>query len=636
MNKDELAQVNQFLAYTQTFRRRRSLMRERTDLSSLDTQTYAYLQTDQHQLRTEIKRTDQSGTKKQAIRLNYRLRNYYRVKNFFTFVAQQGLSTKLTDITSEMIESFVKRDRSGSSTRMLSQDKRPKYNSKQDMDLREIKAFFNRAIKVGVVQHNPALPLVRAPSKLIPKNPSPQIQSDCQAFQSYLQTEVKNNSCSPGTAIRYYRHLLTLLHDGEQQRTRQLNWPTELDDLFSDPKWIVDWLRHLENRSISTEQRVLARVSVMIYLNSIYQIWKFLKSQGRASEQFYLDLIKQLKPGSSKKLKLPGRASRVIEALSAAEESIVFQYIKRHSSRSVLKLRDTAMFTTALQTTIRVDGLNSMCIENFKELAPGIYVCYVRVKRSSKKYEYSIDLLAEDQSEWRDWYISPQAISAIGMYLTATKRNWSSKGPVWLTVDGRPLSYQRQQDIFREWLTAADCQHKGSHVLRHTGIERLVNKYHLSLPTVQAISQHISVSILLDVYAKQRKIESFRSTNRLYPADTREHKRYQDQALSIATDLNEISAVISRYARKKRRFTRTHMKLLLRHLRQQIESTINTLKYETLSEGVVLPIEDYDQIDQILRALDTSSRKLLGYEPKVQYLTLINPLGRKPKYLLEE
>ncbi|GIK37982.1 MAG: hypothetical protein BroJett011_18150 [Chloroflexota bacterium] len=62
---------------------------------------------------------------------------------------------------------------------------------------------------------------------------------------------------------------------------------------------------------------------------------------------------------------LSGRKARVIEALSEVEEETVLQCITHLSTNPVLRLRDTALFITALETTLQGDGLNSMRLENF-------------------------------------------------------------------------------------------------------------------------------------------------------------------------------------------------------------------------------------------------------------------------------
>jgi integrase len=56
--------------------------------------------------------------------------------------------------------------------------------------------------------------------------------------------------------------------------------------------------------------------------------------------------------------------------------------------------------------------------------------------------------------------------------------------------------------VICHWLKVAGCKFIRPHVLRHTGIDRLVNKYRLPVPIMQAISQHANAQILLQVYGK--------------------------------------------------------------------------------------------------------------------------------------
>lgn len=202
-----------------------------------------------------------------------------------------------------------------------------------------------------------------------------------------------------------------------------------------------------------------------------------------------------------------------------------------------MKLRNLAIFTTGLQTAIRVDGLHSMCIENVQELKDRTYACQVRVKRSSHKSEDYLDQLADDNTEWRKWYMSPQAMIAIGKYLTATGRNWQSEGPIWLGVSGKSLSYRQLGGMIAQWLDIAKCKSKRPHVLRHTAIDRLINKYHYPLPDVQNISQHASVDILLQVYARRQKVDSFRAINDIFAVKELVGISVKDLMLSIAIDL---------------------------------------------------------------------------------------------------
>ncbi|MCQ3974001.1 MAG: hypothetical protein DPW09_11190 [Anaerolineae bacterium] len=249
-------------------------------------------------------------------------------------------------------------------------------------------------------------------------------------------------------------------------------------------------------------------------------------------------------------LSLSGRKARVIEALSEVEEETVLHCIAHLSTNPVLRLRDAALFITALETTLRGDGLNSMRLENFAELAPGIWTCRVRIKRSSVKDGNSLDQLADDQAEWRNWYMSPRAMAAIGDYLQATDRTRQSQGPVWLTASQRPLTYGAQKDVIRHWLKVAGCKFIRPHVLRHTGIDRLVNKYRLPIPIVQAISQHANAQILLQVYGKPSKSEAFRQVSQLFPAGAKEQASLEK--VIISTGLNSTPST-PRLARGSRR-----------------------------------------------------------------------------------
>ncbi|MCL4301675.1 MAG: tyrosine-type recombinase/integrase [Anaerolineae bacterium] len=601
----------------------------------LDEQIRSYLIADQQQLCDEIERAKKVGDDKLARSLGYRLQYYSVIKNFFLFLYEHRASTRLEDITNKIIELFLTRERpitlyKGKATKS---SRRKRTNSwARTHDQTELKAFFARAIEAGVIQHNPVAPLVKTVVKLEPRNPSSQTKADCLAFKNYLQLLIDHRQLSDGTARMYYIYFLILLSDAEAQNHKDPNWPTELDALFSSPKWVSTWLKNLENRSPCTESKILARSSVKNYLKSIRHVWLFLSSQGRASQTYFSDLQNTFKFGGSSML-LPGRAARVIEALSEAEEQAVFHCIAHYSSNPVLMLRDKAMFITALETAVRVDGLNSMRIENFEEIETGIWTCLVRAKRSAQKNAHKLEQLDDDNLEWRQWFVSEKARSVIQDYLEATGRNWNSRGPVWLANDGKPLSYKRQKSVLKDWLEIAGCKFTRAHVLRHTAIDRLVNKYNLPIPIVQTISQHATPTILLQVYSRRAKIDAFRIVNQLFPADDKEGIGCKDLMLSIGAKLNQVSAGISQRAQAELAFNHKQAEELLELLRHQIERITKFLGYESVSEVVLLSLDDYKRIEDTLQLMGLSYQKVLGYEPKPSTQT-VTKAGRKPKSLL--
>lgn len=600
--------------------------RQKRDLTILHPQTLTYLQIDRQRLQDELKRTGQTSKEELARNHKRRLSLYHIVERFFLYLAEQGQPTELSQITSYMIEVFIKRPHPLYRYKPTKQAMtKPLYWRLQDTEKRELRLFFARAQQSGIIQYNPAAVFIKVSRKLVPENLSFQALADCQAFKEYLTDLVKDDLLSPGTATRFYQTLLILLHDAEIQHSKDPNWPIELDDLFSHPQWIADWLNNLENRSISRKSKKLARATIRGYLSVIRHVWIFLTEKDRASENYYTDLLNLFRP-NGRFVRLPGRSPRTIEALSEAEEQTVFDCIDRYSINPILRLRDIALVTTALETTIRMDGLNSMYIENFKELAPDIYVCRVRVKRSSQMSQTSLDALDENKVEWRDWYMSPHAMYVIGQYLKETGRNWNSKGPVWLTLYNTPLSGDYQKYLISEWLKIAGCQITRPHVLRHTGIERLVNKYNRPLPEVQNISQHASLNILLEVYAKRAKIDAFREVNRLFPADDAVTIKCQDLLLSIGVTFNEISARVNRQAADKQVFTRQHVEELLGLLRQQMGRLIKFLGREPSTEVVFLPGDDYIRLKSILQAAELSVEQILGYDPQQKPQTIIKPI----------
>lgn len=459
---------------------------------------------------------------------------------------------------------------------------------------------------------------------LEPQNLSSQNQTDYQAFQEFLQRRVAHNLLSSSTAASHFRHFRILLHDAELLHATDLAWPMELDGLFADAKWIADWLMSLENRSTSTKDEVLARSTVKKYLISIRQIWLFLQGQGRATKTYYTELKEKFNLQDNV-LFLPGRSAQIIETLSEAEEAAVFAAIERYSSNPVLKQRDIALFVTALQTTMRMKSLNSMRLENFKQLEPGVWVCQVQINRSSKKAFFSVDKLGGDLAEWQDWYISLDARAVINTYLELTGRTWQSKGPVWLGQNGQPLTLRAQEGLIRNWLKRAGCNFVRPHVLRHTGVDRLINKFNLPIPVVQAISQHADPCLLLKLYARRTRGDVFRDLNQIFPAEKGDTVEHQKLLFSISSELNEISAYIGQRNQNEKVFSQKYVEELLG---KQLIRLAKILGYETITESVFLSKDDYLKIETALQSLGLSTRQLLGYEPELQEQTLIKNTTR--------
>lgn len=627
-----LSQDEEFM---RTLPRRHS--RRGRDYSQLDIQTYQYLCTDKQWLRNEYQRAKQAGDSEKITNLARRLEYYYRVEDLFFYLIEQDRSTALIDITAGVIQDFLQRQYSISQIKPMKQALTPGLAEKraQDREKTELKAFFSRAEKEGVIQQNPLLPFNHAAQLLRPENLSFRALADCQAFEQYLRDRINDNLLSPLSSEIYYRNFLILLHDAELRNADNPNWPTELDDLFSNPKWIAEWLNNLQNRSAGVKSKELARSSLRLYLLTIRHIWLFLKSHQRVTKTFYDDL-KELFRVDERFVILPGRSPRKITALSEQEEAAVFQCIDKHSSRTVLRLRDKAMFITAIQTTIRVQGLNSMRIENIREKKPGsgTFVCYVITKRSARKHNDSADELEKDNMVWGDWFMSREAILAIEEYLKETGRSWKSKGPVWLTDEGQPLSLRTQKNLIRDWLKSAGCKITRPHVLRHTGIERLINKYNLPIPIVQHISQHKRPTILLDVYAQGATIDAFYRVNQVLPIDNQTSINCRDLLLSVGAKLNEISAGISRRYQDRSGFNRQQAIELLELLAREISRLNNFLGSPSASKVVILSPEDFERLSTALREVGLSYEKIAGHDLDISSQTITKSVGRKPKPLL--
>jgi hypothetical protein len=171
--------------------------------------------------------------------------------------------------------------------------------------------------------------------------------------------------------------------------------------------------------------------------------------------------------------------------------------------------------------------------------------------------------------------------------------------------------------------------------LRHTGIERLVNKYQLPLPIVQAISQHSSAEILLKVYARPSPIEAFRQVSRLFPAGAQDQVGLEKLILTTGTKLNTLSAEISQAAQERRTFNEADVTELSGKLSRRLEQLATAAGYQAPEGGVLLSLEDYIQLDLVLQSLEVSITQILGYEPRPQRPIIINPASRRPRVLLK-
>lgn len=613
-------------------RTRRNGKRRNRNFGLLNAETTAYFETDKQNLAREIK---QENGSKEAVFFKWRLFSYYVIEDFFFYLAEQNLSTRLVDITTDMIRSFLNRPRSITQYKPTKQSHIPGQLAQraQERERVELKAFFHRAEQHRVIPLNPYAPLIKMISQLAPTNLSSRTLTDWHNFEKYLERLVNYNRLSPKTAARYKIFFRILLHDVEKRHEDDSEWPTELDDLFADPKWLFDWLNNLENRSIAAKGPELAQESAYIYLLTVRHIWLFLKSQRRAAADFYDALRNMFRLDDSPYIILPGRAAKVIPALSEAEQEAIWASIERLSTSLTLQLRDTALFVTAIETTMRVESLQSMRLENRKELEPNVYVWSVKAKRDSKKDSGSQARLGEDKAEWRDWYISPHALSVIDKYLKATNRTWKSRGPLWLTDEGKPLLKGSLQTAITTWLKIAKCRFTRPHILRHTGIDRLINKFNKPIPTVQAISQHSDPTILINVYAKRAIVDAFRAVNQVYPDNTLEERNCQELLVSVGTHLNEISAGISRRKQDKRTFSHQHAEELLTSLRQETTRLVNFLGLTASADVVALSKEDYQHLSDTLQAAGLSFEQILGHPLKTPRQTGIKRPGRNPNSL---
>lgn len=489
---------------------------EQKDLMALTEQIRSHLQSDQQKLKEAREQAQQAENKALVRRLTEHLTRYHFVEDFFLYLVQEGLITRLAEITPTQIEDFINRQPAAlPRMRVFRQGgNRPDYLRSQAKQ--ELKAFFSRAVLAGVIQKDPLTVQLRLPSRLEPQHPSAQTQADCQAFQQYLQRRVANNLLAPSTAANHYRYLLILLHDAEKEHTQNSEWPVELADLFANPKWMGQWLNKAENYAGGGAQKALARSSNKLRLNTIRYIWLWLKSEKRAADTYFKELKAMFSRfGDQGAVILPGRSPRIIEALSEAEVQAVFECIDRYSSTLIQRLRNRAMVTTMLQTAIRLRELNSMRIEKFREIEPGVWVSAVIKLRHAPNQPADFDGRS-------DWYMSPDAITQIGEYLHATGRNWHMEGPVWLTERGQPLSFEGQRRIISELLKTAGCHFTKVQTLRLTSIARMLNEFKLPLPVVQTITQCNDLNTLLHSYQKYSSSEAARLMNKLYPtsADT--------------------------------------------------------------------------------------------------------------------
>lgn len=471
-------------------------------ISLLNEQTLAYLQFDKQKLWDDLKQSQQVVDIKQVRSLKSRLENYFVIINFFTCLVKQGHSTQLQDITTEMLEDYIKYRYPLSSRTALAQPKVVRPDQACQRYKRELKNFFDRAEKVGVLPHNPTTLLTKPRLILEPKNPSSQTLADCQAFQNYLQRRVEINLLTPGTARNHYNRLLMLLHDSEQQHSQNPDWPNELDSLLANPKWVWEWLNNLNNRSrtgINANKR-LAFPSIRGYLRTIFYLWRFLKNQGRVTETYYQQLEDMFKLPSILRPRIVEQSSKTGEPLSEDEEEAVLQYIKERSPHSILVLRDRAFFITAIETTMPIRKLSQMRIEDFKNLESGAWIYQFEGKHLDQVIDP--DFQQASSQDNLPWYISLQAIETISNYLDATDRDWSSKGPLWLTLDRRPISHRYQAKIISDCLKGAGCRSTRPHILRRTGIDRLLHKEKFPPDIVQAISHYGDLDSLLGRYGR--------------------------------------------------------------------------------------------------------------------------------------
>lgn len=616
-------------------KRHQKFNRKERDFALLDQETVHYLQADRQNLQEQKDQAWHHDQKEWASKLSQRLAKYYIVEDFFFGLAQRGKSTRIPEVGTQDIVEFLDRERALTSYKgKPTLDSITGYKYSKRNDKTELNEFFTRAAQAGLTPFNPAMALVKLARRLEPKQPSPQTLVDLAAFESYLNDRVEFNRLSPLTSNYYLSTLRTLLYDAEVQQASDPAWPADLEGLFSHPRWLHDWLKKSKNRSNNSGGRILARGTNLRRLVAIRHIFYFLKREGRVSPTYFRDL-KEMFTFEDGTNFIPGRPAREIGALSEAEEERLFEVISRRSLKSELLLRDRAMIMTGITTTIRLDGLNSMRLENFKETEPGIWTCYVRIKRSSRKNSESHLRLAEDKFEWRDWYMSPTAMAAIHQYLIATGRDWQSTGPVWLTHQHTPLSYAQQGNVVRKWLVVADCPYTNPHSLRHTGIDRLVNKEALPIPVVQQISQHADPSVLLQVYAKGARVDAYRMVNKVFPMEDKEGQdNFKDLILAVNMNLQELSAKINRRAQDKQVFRREHAEEFFEVLRKQIERLVKSLEKEGKSlENVILSSEDYQRLGDVLQLHGLSYERVIGYEPKPQKQIVLKPIGRKPKPL---
>lgn len=180
----------------------------------------------------------------------------------------------------------------------------------------------------------------------------------------------------------------------------------------------------------------------------------------------------------------------------------------------------------------------------------------------------------------------------------------------------------------------AKCKFIRPHVLRHTGIDRLINKFNLPVSIVQAVSHHADSDTLLNIYARRNRTDAFKDINQLFPIEPENAAKYEAPLLAISTKLNELSADIGRQSQQKHIFSRADVEEMLESLGDQIARLTKCLGFDTLSNEVLITKEEYLLIDAKLRSLGLSYQKVLGFEPTVQQQTLIKATKRTRKSLL--
>lgn len=434
-----------------------------------------------------------------------RVTQYWTIPNFFTHQFDSGKPTNLVSITTEHIQNFLDRDR----------EVAEKPCKTWNQDRTQLNYFFERALANNKVSTNPVVPLYQRARKLEP-DWNEENSKVFKEFREYLDSARVGKLCESRKKW-LMRELRTLLHDAEMYHALDPAWPTDLAGLFSDPHWHHYWLCHAKNRSSAVKSDELTVATVKLKLGFVRTLFYFSRDYNKnwTNDHFIQNLEQKFTNAKGKRV-YSGRSSQIMGGLTELEQEQVYAYIEQ-AKTEVERLRNRAIFVTAISTTMRSQSLQSMQLDRFYQFDRDTWNCAVKVKQRRGDNKPRVGWLESDDFVWNYWYISPDAYEAIQKYLEATGRDWNSTGPVWLHRDGKQeLSYEQIRGIIRKTLKKAGCKrYTNVHCLRHTGIRYLLNKARIPATLVQLISQHEDIATLIKVYGRGDETEAYGAVNQV-------------------------------------------------------------------------------------------------------------------------